>query len=252
VTRSFYDEGLSAIHEADYGDVALGGAKITLQRLRSAGVERGCIVELGCGPGLSARAFVDAGFSVLACDIAQPMIDRARRLVPEATFSCVDLQSFAWPETAVAVVAFGEVLSYARNASVFDQRLEEVFDAAARVLNAGGVFIFDLVTPGRAGPSRTSHLHHDRAAYELVVEGVEDPELRTLDRWIHGTLRTPVSLHIDEHHRQITADVELVRTLLEQRGFSVQTSDSYEPGGPRRPGWEIFCASKDRQRGENG
>ena len=57
---AFYEEGLTEIHAADYGEVALSGAAMVLHALNAANVTSGLIVELGCGPGLSARQFVDA------------------------------------------------------------------------------------------------------------------------------------------------------------------------------------------------
>ena len=241
---AFYEEGLTEIHAADYGEVALSGAAMVLHALHAVNVTSGLIVELGCGPGLSARQFVDAGFDVEACDVSASMVKRARALVPEATIICCDLEAFPWPEQAVAVVAFGEVLSYADSAKAFDIRLQQILDRTHQVLSDGGRFVFDLVLVGRTGPTLKRHLHHDRDAYELTVDAVEDPPHRTLDRWIHGTTKTEPIMAIDETHRQITSEVDDIMGLLLERGYSTEFFGDYRKAPIGVPGWGIFSSVK--------
>ena len=241
---AFYEEGLTSIHAADYGEVAESGAAMVVQRLARAGLTSGLIVELGCGPGVSARRFVDAGYDVVACDVAQPMVERARALVPEAEITHGDVDDFLWPTSAVAVVAFGEVLSYAMRAEVFDGRVARVVDGARCVLSEGGALVFDLVLAGRAGPTGERHLHHDRRDYELFVDASEDRTQRTFDRFIHGTTRKAPELLIDEHHRQITTDASAIRELLDERGFAVECFGDYNGQPLGATGWGVFFGTK--------
>jgi len=245
---AFYEEGLTEIHTTDYGEVALSGAAMALHALNAANVTSGLIVELGCGPGLSARQFVDAGFDVEACDVSASMVKRARALVPEAKIICCDLEAFPWPEQAVAVVAFGEVLSYADSAKAFDIRLQLILDRTHQVLSDGGRFVFDLVLVGRTGPTLKRHLHHDREAYELTVDAVEDPAQRTLDRWIHGATKTEPIMAIDETHRQITCEVDNIMGLLLEGGFSADVFGDYRTSPLTQSGWGVFQAEKGKGR----
>jgi len=245
---AFYEEGLTEIHTADYGEVALSGAEMVLRALHAKNVTSGLIVELGCGPGLSARQLVDAGFDVEACDVSASMVKRARALVPEAKIICCDLEQFPWPEKAAAVVAFGEVLSYADSAKAFDKRLQHVLDRTHQVLSNGGLFVFDLVLAGRTGPTLKRHLHHDREAYELTVDAVEDPAHRTLDRWIHGVTKTEPVMAIDETHRQITSEADNIMGLLHQCGFSADVFGDYRTSPLTQSGWGVFQAEKGKGR----
>ena len=53
------------------------------------------VLDIGCGAGVPAdRWLTDAGFSVTGVDFSAVQIERARELVPEATFICADLASF--------------------------------------------------------------------------------------------------------------------------------------------------------------
>jgi len=50
------------------------------------------VLDIGCGAGVPAdRLLVDAGMVVTGVDISEVQIDRARTLVPGATFLCCDI-----------------------------------------------------------------------------------------------------------------------------------------------------------------
>jgi 2-polyprenyl-3-methyl-5-hydroxy-6-metoxy-1,4-benzoquinol methylase len=65
------------------------------------------VLDLGCGCGLPvARTLVRAGFAVTGVDLSDVQIERARRLVPEATFLRADASEVAFaPESFDAVIS---------------------------------------------------------------------------------------------------------------------------------------------------
>ena len=70
--------------------------------------EGGRVLDLGCGNGIPAARWLAAhGFAVYGVDFSQVMIERARTLLPEATFECADMTSLDLPPASQdAVVAF--------------------------------------------------------------------------------------------------------------------------------------------------
>jgi cyclopropane fatty-acyl-phospholipid synthase-like methyltransferase len=53
------------------------------------------VLDLGCGAGVPmTKLLADAGFDVMGVDIAEVQIERARRLVPNATFVRADLATW--------------------------------------------------------------------------------------------------------------------------------------------------------------
>jgi cyclopropane fatty-acyl-phospholipid synthase-like methyltransferase len=64
-------------------------------------------LDLGCGPGVpAARLLVNLGFRVIGLDISTAQVERARSLVPEATFIHADMT--AWecePASFEAIVS---------------------------------------------------------------------------------------------------------------------------------------------------
>jgi len=49
------------------------------------------ILDIGCGPGLTAKAFIKHGFKVTGFDFSEKMIEIAKREVPEGNFFVMDL-----------------------------------------------------------------------------------------------------------------------------------------------------------------
>jgi 2-polyprenyl-3-methyl-5-hydroxy-6-metoxy-1,4-benzoquinol methylase len=66
------------------------------------------VLDLGCGAGIPAtKLLADSGFAVVGVDFSQVQIERARTLVPNATFVCEDMVRWeSDPSTFEAVVSF--------------------------------------------------------------------------------------------------------------------------------------------------
>jgi SAM-dependent methyltransferase len=122
---------------------ARGAVPGVLRLLASAGIDSGLVVELGCGSGIAASMFLSAGFPVFGVDQSEAMVALARGRAPRGVFVWGSLHEVAVPRCA-AVVAMGEILSYA---GATDALLGRVRNA----LSPGGLFVFDVATPGRGG-----------------------------------------------------------------------------------------------------
>jgi SAM-dependent methyltransferase len=130
--------------------------------LADAGIESGLVIDLGCGSGIAAALFVDAGYDVLGVDVSEAMVEIARARVPGAEFVSGSLHDVALPGCQ-AVVAMGEIASYA---GIDDALLRRVREALA----PGGLFVFDVATPGR-GSSRS---WQSGEGWVVCADAVED------------------------------------------------------------------------------
>jgi SAM-dependent methyltransferase len=162
-------------HDVGFDFWARGATPGVLRRLREARIDSGLVVELGCGSGIAAAAFADAGYDVFGVDVSEAMVEIARSRAPRARFVCTSLHDVELPP-CVAVVAMGEILSYA---GVSDSLLERVRSALA----PGGLFLFDVATPGRGddGPARA---WFEGDGWVVCVEAAEDADARRLTREI--------------------------------------------------------------------
>jgi SAM-dependent methyltransferase len=95
------------------------------------------VLDLGCGAGVPAdRLLVEAGLDVTGVDISQVQIDRARVLVPEATFICCDIVEYALePSSFDAIISLYTLI----HVPLDDQRalIPRIFAA----LHPGGLFL---------------------------------------------------------------------------------------------------------------
>jgi len=109
VTRSFYGDDLTRVHDEGFGEVARGAAEVATRELEPIGAPPRRVVELGCGTGILARILVDAGHRVMGVDVSQAMIDVAAARVPEAEFRVL---SFDEAELRALGFAVTRVSSY--------------------------------------------------------------------------------------------------------------------------------------------
>ena len=142
LVRHGYDT-ISRAYRSDAGESSAGSAETTstyvpwIEDLASRLTPGARILDIGCGAGVPAdRLLVDAGFEVTGIDISQVQIDRARVLVPHASFICGDIVDFVLePERFDAIISLYALI----HIPLQDQRdlLPRVFQA----LHADGLFL---------------------------------------------------------------------------------------------------------------
>ncbi|HRH38527.1 MAG TPA: methyltransferase domain-containing protein [Flavobacteriales bacterium] len=99
------------------------------------------ILDLACGRGRHCKQFADRGYRVTGVDLSAESIADARILVPEADLHVLDMREPAGVECFDGVCCLFTSLGYFERKED-DQR---VFDAVARALKPGGVFVLDFM-----------------------------------------------------------------------------------------------------------
>jgi SAM-dependent methyltransferase len=235
-----YQTDLAFIHDAAFGDWARQGGEAVLARLHHVGIDSGLVVDLGCGSGITAELFANAGFGVLGIDQSEAMVHLARERVQSGEFVCSPLLDAELPQCR-AVIAIGEVFNY-----LFDERmgadaLADLFERVFRALVPGGLFMFDLARSGRVpqGKSRDFKQVDDWVIlYEAVEEGY------TLTRRITTFRRQGESFHkAEETHKLRLYSPSTVSSALIAAGFHVEVSDRFGDS-PLAPGHAVFTAVK--------
>jgi SAM-dependent methyltransferase len=140
-----YRKKLAYIHDAGFGAYALGAAPGLLRILRRHGIDRGFIVDLGCGSGRWARELTRAGYDVLGIDQSPAMIRLARKLAPASQFKVASLWNTALPLCS-AITSMGECLNYRFDEAGSRCGLASLFERVYGALKTGGLFISDFAT----------------------------------------------------------------------------------------------------------
>src|SRR5713226_9028543 len=207
-----YKADLAYIHDAGFGDFAKNSAPGLMEMLRCNGINKGLVVDLGCGSGLWVRELSDAGYGVFGVDISPAMIAMARKRVPRGEFETESLLKVKLPDCD-AVTSLGECLNY-----LFDQsnRMSEIRRLFRRVycaLKPGGLFVFDIAEPGRGkGPRLKYRRGRDWA---VLVEVDEDTRTNRLTRHIRTLRKVGKLYRRDEeiHQLQLYKRSEVAKEL---------------------------------------
>ena len=220
-----YKNDLAYIHDTGFGDFARTSAPWLLETLRANGIDKGLVVDLGCGSGIWARELSHAGYGVLGIDISPAMIEIARKRVPRAEFRTGSLLRAKLP-TCAAVTSLGECLNYMFDRSNSIAQLRGVFERVYSALKPGGLFIFDIAEPGRGkGPTQR---HRQGKDWAVLSDTVEAPETNLLTRRI-TTFRKRGENYVrgqEVHVLQLYGRSE-VADELRRVGFRVRTLSSY-------------------------
>lgn len=251
----FYGADQARIHHERFGDLATGAASLVEQRLTAGGLDRGHVTDLGCGSGILAAALLDAGYAISGLDLSEDMIALARVTAPGGRFAVGSVHEAEIP-ASVAVTAIGEVLNYATDPRAGLLALGTVANKVHAALDSGGIFVFDVATPGRNFGLDVRHVFHDHDTWMLGMHATETAG--KLDRRIVILIRDADGRYrrVDEHHVLVLYEVTDVVAELERTGFTVDVRLSYAEGataateataatGSTPPsGWAVFVAAK--------
>jgi SAM-dependent methyltransferase len=223
---AWYNTDLAYIHDVGFRDYALKSAPGILEILTAHQIPTGLIVDLGCGSGLLAELLDRVGYRVLGIDISPAMIEIAKERVPTAEFQVESLFTAEIPACA-AVVSIGECLNYAFDDNS-DRVLNNLFQRIYRALIPGGIFIFDVVTPGQVPAGEVVKTFTEGQDWIVLVEKQEDLTRQILTRRII-TFRQIGELYrrSEEVHLQRLFDVESIVATLDRIGFRVEILDRY-------------------------
>jgi SAM-dependent methyltransferase len=138
-----YRYDLAYIHDAGFGHLAASAAPVVIEELKRAGTHSGTVVDLGCGSGITSRLLCDAGYEVVGIDLSEPLIEMARKRVPDAAFRMGSFTTADIPP-CVAVMAIGEVFNYIFDTANSTAVRAKAFDRIYAALAPGGLLVFDM------------------------------------------------------------------------------------------------------------
>ena len=242
-TTRWYGEDIAYIHDVGHAEFALRSAPGILEILDRNRIRDGLIVDLGCGSGLWARELLDAGYRVLGIDISEAMIALSRNRVPEAEFRLGSLFEVEIPPCK-AVTAVSEVLNYLFDVENEELGLGRLFRRVHDALVPGGVFVFDVLSPGQVSPGIRDSGFRVGEDWAVLSELEENAERGTMERRIVSFRKVgELYRRDDEVHRVRLYDPAELTSELELAGFKVRTLQSYGDF-PLSEGHTAFVARK--------
>jgi SAM-dependent methyltransferase len=243
ISRAGYEDDLAYIHDVGFSFFAVQAGPGILQILRDMGVASGLVVDLGCGSGLFTRQLYETGYEVLGIDFSAAMLKIARRRVTGAKFQRASFREAALP-ACDAVTALGEVFNFLFDRANTEETLIEFFRRVYDALRPGGVFIFDVAEPGRAGGPGKRQRNFAADDWALMLETEEDENEAILTRRM-TTFRRLGKLYrrTEEVHRLRLYRGRDIAAGLRRLGFRARLEHTY--GEFRFPkGWVGVVARK--------
>ena len=118
-----------------------------IEILRREGVKPRTCVDLACGTGSVTKLLAERGYDVIGVDLSEEMLTEAFQKVQDMEnpprFICQPLQELCLPRGVDLAVCALDSLDYITNPDDCAEAIRRTY----KVLNPGGIFIFDVNTP---------------------------------------------------------------------------------------------------------
>jgi SAM-dependent methyltransferase len=233
----FYGEDLASVHAEAFEALAASAADSLLEALGPDGAGRR-VLDLGCGAGPLGRRLRAHGFATWGLDLSPALIALARERMPDAEFHCGSILEAPLPAPAAAVAAIGEVLNYAT--ADRPDGLARVFQRVFDALAPGGLFLFDLAAPGRAGAGR-GFSEGDTWAVGVVATEADNLLLRRITTF-RDAGEGAWTRSSEEHRLRLWPPAEVTQRLT-ACGFQVQALPGYG-AMPMPPSLHAYLATR--------
>jgi SAM-dependent methyltransferase len=220
-----------------------GEVEYIVQTLRAAARTAQTVLEFGSGTGRHGRLLAERGFKILGVEGSETMAVAAKTAsqnfcsTKEGSFDCVhgDIRVANLEAKFDAVLSLFHVVSYQTS----NKDLLDTFGNAARHLDEGGVFFFD-VWHGPAVLAERPSVRVKRVEDESTyLTRIAEPELDT-NRSIVTVRYTMLAQSkadgtltnfAEEHHMRYLFATE-IDLLARQTGFTVERSEEFMTGRP--------------------
>ena len=179
-------------------------------------------VDLGCGPGCQSLPLAERGFSVVAIDFCQELLDELMGRSGDLPIStvCDDLSKFSKyiDEPPKLVVCMGDTLVHLPDVA----SVEQLIDRVSSALRPGGTFIYsirDYVSEGPTGADRFVPIRADDERIFTCFLDYRDDVVH-----VHDVLYTKESgewtLHISDYLK-LRLDTAEINSRLQSNGLNI-------------------------------
>jgi len=192
-----------------------------MEILHREGVKPRSVVDLACGTGSVTAILARMGYPVLGIDMSEEMLTEAAMktmdIDPMPRFVCQKLQELRLLKAVDMAVCALDSLDYITDPDDCKEAIRRVY----KILNPGGIFIFDVNTPEKLqAMDGQVFLDEDDDVY-CVWQGEFDEESNICTYWMDLFQRQgSVWNRSYEEHREYAYSEEQLRGYLKDAGFT--------------------------------
>lgn len=221
--------------------VALAAGKYLKETI---GVEKGIIVDLGCGAGdLLGTLSGLPELQRIGVDCSEHMIALAQKLVPNATFVKQSNYDFSIPRCHY-ITATGEVLNYDIDRLHTPKQLRHFFQKAYDALVPGGLLLFDLIEAGLYGEKKQQQKMVESEAWTMFLDHIENETGTQLTRnitfFIKDVHQNTYQRFREIHQLRLFNRAEVME-MLNQTGFDATIKEGYGTFVLREKNYVVEC-----------
>lgn len=218
--------------------------------LKQHGVDKGLVLELGCGTGAMTRRMATKGYDMIGIDISEEMLSIARQksegLEDGILYLCQDMREFELYGTVAAVFCVCDSINYMLTA----EDLSKVFRLVANYLDPGGLFIFDMDTEylyREVLGDNINFMKHELG--DFVWENSFYPEdmINEVNLTLYIKQENALYKRYEETHIRRAYDVNTVKSLLTEAGLEMVGAYHELTGKRARPDSErIYIIAREK------
>ena len=228
--------------------------------LKQYNIDKGIVLELGCGTGSMTRRLAAMGYDMIGIDYSEEMLAIARERDGSDSgilYLCQDMREFELYGTVAAVFSVCGTMNYITS----EEELLKVFRLVNNYLDPQGIFVFDLDTPYEYGVVLGDNtIAENREEGSFIWENTyyEDEMINeiTLSLFVRETdeindCGKDYTLYrkYEEIHYRRAYPVETIKKLIEEAGMEwIGAYDAESGGAPTDTSERVYIIARERRQ----
>lgn len=217
--------------------------------LKKYGVEKGLVLELGCGTGSMTELLAGLGYDMIGVDNSVEMLEIAMEKREQSGHDILylmqDMREFELYGTVRAVVSVCDSMNYITE----EEDLLTVFKLVNNYLDPDGVFIFDLNTVYKYEELLgESTIAENREESSFIWENWYDPETQINEYDLTLFIENADGLYekYEETHYQRAYTLEKIKDLLAQAGLKLEAVyDAFTQDAPKEESERVYFVARE-------
>jgi SAM-dependent methyltransferase len=231
--------------------------------LKKFNIDKGLVLELGCGTGTMTRRLADLGYDMIGIDNSEEMLQIAREKGDDWSDSilylCQDMREFELFGTVAAVICLCDTMNYLTT----EEDLLKVFSLVNNYLDPKGIFIFDMDTP---------YAYQEVLGDNVVAENREEGSFIWENTYYEDEMANEVTLTVfipeqenntseeysdqpvlyrkyEETHYRKAYHLDTVKHLLEEAGMEwVAVYDALTEKKPKKNSERVYIIAREMRQ----
>ena len=220
--------------------------------LKKHGIDKGLLLELGCGTGKMTRRMAKKGYDMIGIDISQEMLSIAREksegLDDGILYLCQDMREFELYGTVAAVICVCDSINYMVNSD----DLRKVFNLVGNYLDPGGLFIFDMDTQylyEEVLADNVTYMDHEDGCFIWENTLYPDDMINEVNLTLFQRQGDNLYSKHKETHIRKAYDIETIKKLLDQAGLDMLGAyHELTDKEPRIDSERVYIIARERHR----